>query len=239
MLLHSKLIQAANKKIKPVVIIGQHPEKIKYNNYLFINNEFSFLYCKEIVRICTAAEFRSYKTQPLRSQSFQFSFGQPQIYNLKGYLAPQIKRVHHTVELAYVLLKSLFFSKVSSSSKRILSIGSREVNELSKSKRGKLPLILKVNSEFLLDERSGVSVSKGQPPLEFEVENVNVREFVSEISKLIAGNSLRITRRFSLILRNIKAFKPDVIDLQTASIFNPLSIFAIEASKHTSIKTFC
>ena len=74
-LLHSKLIQAANKKIKPVVIIGQHPEKIKYNNYLFINNEFpllSYIAKKLSESGVIAAEFRSYKTQPLRSQSFNF-----------------------------------------------------------------------------------------------------------------------------------------------------------------------
>lgn len=243
-LLHSKLIQEVGNVVKPSSIIGLVPPEVKYSNWLLIDGSFPLLSyiaknLSESGKISASFVPCVLEKTNLNSGA-SFSFGQPSWKSISFFLLPAITKIHDLIELNFLLIVSFLLSFKLGKKPRTLSIGSRDVNTVSTiSKYVRFPNLLKINSKFLL--KTNPSQLRSSIPSEFnvEVEHVNIQPFITQMANILSFNKQRIKLRFSFILLIIKFFKPNLIVVQTGSIFNLLSMFALEASKHSNIKAFC
>lgn len=243
-LLYSTLIHAVDKKLNPHKIIGINPPSIKYNNYLLLDNSFPLLsyiakHLSDTNKISATFVSCDYDTAKLQDGA-GFSFGQPKLKSIIFGFIPFLRKFHDLIELNILLILCCILISKTKNKNRTLAIGSRDMNSGSFiSKYAKFPNLLKINSQFLLKIKDINLTKEMHTQFDVKVADVDVKPFVNKIASIIIFNRKRLQLRYSYISLIIRLFKPNILVAQTGSIFNLLSMFALEASKVHKIKAYC
>ena len=137
---------------------------------------------------------------------------------------------------------SLFFYNIFFSQKKyFLSVGCKEIDNLSPNIESHGVAVVKLNSDFQFDIGIQKAEKLGQQIIddEFYYDNFNFRNYLVRYSGLVALNTGSLLRRRKIALKLLTQNKPNCIFVQTLSSFNVNSMIINSVANEINVDVYC
>jgi len=174
-----------------------------------------------------------------------FSFGQyDSLYKFiihLPFLEPKLLKFRSFLRDSSFIFSLLFYKIFSSQKKYFLSIGCREIDNLSPNIESHGVAVVKLNSNFHFDIGVQKAEKLGQQIIDdqFYYDNFNFRNYLVRYSGLVALNTGKLLRRRRIALKLLTQNKPKCTFVQTLSAFNINSMIINSVSNEINIDVYC